>query len=75
MLDALIVVNLVISKEIARLTDSELKISDTLTLDNMVYIEKKQARSGFYEPQRLQEYCYEKGKHWSKDCQFKRDMR
>ena len=40
MLDALIVVNLVISKEIARLTNSELKISDTLTLDNMVYIEK-----------------------------------
>jgi hypothetical protein len=39
--DALIVVNLAISNEIVRLEDSELKISATLTLENMVFIEGK----------------------------------
>jgi hypothetical protein len=37
-LDVLIVVNLVISKEIVRLKDSELKITNTLTLENKVII-------------------------------------
>ena len=35
MVDVLIVVNLVISKEIVRLKDSELKITNTLTLENI----------------------------------------
>jgi len=37
--DALIVVSLDISKIHVRLKDSELKIDDTLTLENMVFIE------------------------------------
>lgn len=40
MLDVLIVVNLVISKEIVRLKNSQLKITDTLTLENTVTIDK-----------------------------------
>ena len=39
MLDVLIVVNLVISKEMIRLEDSVLKIASTLTLENTVFIE------------------------------------
>ena len=42
--DALIVVNLAISKEIVRLEDSELKIAGTLTQENMAFVkENKQA--------------------------------
>lgn len=40
MVNALIVVNLVISKEFVRLEDSELKIAGPLTLENMVFIDR-----------------------------------
>lgn len=40
MLDVLIVVNLVISKEIVRLTDSQFKIRNTLILGNIVILEE-----------------------------------
>jgi hypothetical protein len=39
MLNALIVMSLVISKEIVRLEDSELKIAGMLALENKVFIE------------------------------------
>lgn len=40
MLYILIVMNFVISKEIVRIKDSELKIADTLTLENTITIEE-----------------------------------
>lgn len=40
MSNALTVVNLFISKEMIRLEDSDLKVAGTLTLENMVFIDR-----------------------------------
>ena len=37
--DALIAVNMAISKVIVRLEDAELKIADTLILENIIFVE------------------------------------